>query len=441
MFLFNKGMGDIYMLCLGTFLTAIRLCKVSSVGMQTMVEIMMKSIYTDFEQYSDNSLCSNLVRGIKNPPDYVYEALNVMKNDYKIIRDRLADGDTFLDLNREDELRKIIIKIVEEDVCIKDNVIVELYSGTKKADLRAHNKDIFSFLTGIFVYVLKNTDNKMKREDVRCINEDYLDEAQKEVVLVNKSIEKVDVEPVTMLATDDVSTEARKFCAKYETDISLLPLAQIAFCVDPIHNNVRQMYTDFCLCTEKVRREIIRLKELPWIETDGEWIDKTISKIDKDMQDKGYITRSILYEGAKYFHRAFLFYSDERIKEYSPQVFELLDKTYVGLLGPYNDLEKYVGDYFYFKEVDPDRKIIPPGDYMWDVCNLGSCPESEMTFWVCKFIIVCCTRISFENKEIQNVIDVEDDLWDIYYVDYNKISTMEDLYYYALYWLYYTYVA
>lgn len=429
------------MLCLGTFLTAIRLCKASSVGMQTMVETMMKSIYTDFDQYSDNSLCSNLVRGIKNPPDYVYQALNEMKSDYKIIRDRLTEGDTFLDLNREDDLRKIIIKIVEEDTFIKDNVVVELYSGTKKADLRAHNKDIFSFLTGIFVYVLKNTDNKNKREDVRCINEGYLDEAQKEVVLMNGIIEKKYVESVTISAADDVSTEARKFCAKYESEISLLPLAQIAFCVDPIHNNVRKMYTDFCLCTEKVRREIIRLKELPWIETDGEWIDKCISQIDKDMQDKGYISRSLLYEGAKYFHRAFLLYSEERIKEYSPQVFELLDKSYVGLLGPYNDLEKYVGDYFYFKEADPERKIIPPGDYMWDVCDLGGCPEDEMTFWVCKFIIVCCTRISYENQEPPSAANFEDVFWDVDYVDYNKISTMEDLYYYALYWLYYTYVA
>ena len=429
------------MLCLGTFLTAIRLCKASSVGMQTMVETMMKSIYTDFDQYSDNSLCSNLVRGIKNPPDYVYQALNEMKSDYKIIRDRLTEGDTFLDLNREDDLRKIIIKIVEEDTFIKDNVVVELYSGTKKADLRAHNKDIFSFLTGIFVYVLKNTDNKNKREDVRCINEGYLDEAQKEVVLMNGIIEKEYVESVTISAADDVSTEARKFCAKYESEISLLPLAQIAFCVDPIHNNVRKMYTDFCLCTEKVRREIIRLKELPWIETDGEWIDKCISQIDKDMQDKGYISRSLLYEGAKYFHRAFLLYSEERIKEYSPQVFELLDKSYVGLLGPYNDLEKYVGDYFYFKEADPERKIIPPGDYMWDVCDLGGCPEDEMTFWVCKFIIVCCTRISYENQEPPSAANFEDVFWDVDYVDYNKISTIEDLYYYALYWLYYTYVA
>lgn len=441
MFLITKCMGDNYMLCLGTFLTAIRLCKASSVGMQTMVETMMKSIYTDFDQYSDNSLCSNLVRGIKNPPDYVYQALNEMKSDYKIIRDRLTEGDTFLDLNREDDLRKIIIKIVEEDTFIKDNVVVELYSGTKKADLRAHNKDIFSFLTGIFVYVLKNTDNKNKREDVRCINEGYLDEAQKEVVLMNGIIEKEYVESVTISAADDVSTEARKFCAKYESEISLLPLAQIAFCVDPIHNNVRKMYTDFCLCTEKVRREIIRLKELPWIETDGEWIDKCISQIDKDMQDKGYISRSLLYEGAKYFHRAFLLYSEERIKEYSPQVFELLDKSYVGLLGPYNDLEKYVGDYFYFKEADPERKIIPPGDYMWDVCDLGGCPEDEMTFWVCKFIIVCCTRISYENQEPPSAANFEDVFWDVDYVDYNKISTMEDLYYYALYWLYYTYVA
>ncbi|MCR5213205.1 MAG: hypothetical protein K6E10_02240 [Eubacterium sp.] len=55
-------------------------------------------------------------------------------------------------------------------------------------------------------------------------------------------------------------------------------LRRESFWRKPIHNNVRQMYTDFCLCTEKVRREIIRLKELPWIETDGEWIDKCISQ-------------------------------------------------------------------------------------------------------------------------------------------------------------------
>ena len=100
-----------------------------------------------------------------------------------------------------------------------------------------------------------------------------------------------------------------------------------------------------------------------------------------------------------------------------------------------------MGDYFYFKEADPGRKIIPPGDYMWDVCDLGGCPEDEMTFWVCKFIIVCCTRISYEKQEPPSAANFEDVFWDADYVDYNKISTMEDLYYYALYWLYYTYVA
>ena len=71
---------------------------------------------------------------------------------------------------------------------------------------------------------------------------------------------------------------------------------------------------------------------------------------------------------------------------------------------------------------------------MWEVSNMEYCPECEMTFWVCKFITTFCIAKS-QFKEFK------DEAWYEISVDYNLFKTYEDLYYDALYWLYYKYVA
>jgi hypothetical protein len=64
---------------------------------------------------------------------------------------------------------------------------------------------------------------------------------------------------------------------------------------------------------------------------------------------------------------------------------------------------------------------------------LGKCPEVEITFWSCKFIIVCCNLINADKE-------YEESLWDNVSWEYDYINTMEDLYLYALLSLYYTYI-
>lgn len=89
-------------------------------------------------------------------------------------------------------------------------------------------------------------------------------------------------------------------------------------------------------------------------------------------------------------------------------------------------------NFYWYKDEDPDHYVEPPMDYLWKLCDLGSCPEYEMTFWVCKFIITS----SFQMVEDGFPIDEK---WQNVFIKDELIRTQEDMYYYALlqlYWLY-----
>lgn len=243
--------------------------------------------------------------------------------------------------------------------------------------------------------------------------------------------------PIEDESDEETTMEAQRFCLKYEEEMSLLPLCQIAYDVNPLHRDVRPMYTDYKLCSSKVKRKIMELKEIPILDfSDKGWQRKCIDKYNKQIHADGLTTREFLYEGAKYFHRAFDRYSNYEIEEFDPLIFERPFKggKFAGLLSKSNltFLAYYIIDFYWYKDEDPDHYVEPPMDYLWKLCDLGVCPEYEMTFWVCKFIITS----SFQMVEDGFPIDEK---WQNVFINDELIRTQEDMYYYALlqlYWLY-----
>lgn len=428
-------------LCLGTFLKSIIKCKIKSktVTQKSIVGDVMRIVDPEFDG-TDDSMISNIVAGKKNPSNYVMDNINgLSETEYKDYIGGFKDIIQYIDSNRLDELKLLICYIIENDNLIKNETVVDLIGKNTKADIRSNEEYLEEFLAGVFIYVLKYTDNKDSNKYVKEIDELSMDKivdfsATKDETKIKK---RDKLEEILEEEDEDVLLEAQRFCVKYEDEIGLLPLCQIAYNVDPTHKNVRQMYTDYILSPTKVKRKILQLKEIPLLRFRDGWIDESVDKYDKQILEMGLATRSFLYDGAKYFHRAYWDYSDCRIVEFDPRIFEPLFKSndFVGkCLEKYGStISAYIGDYLWYKKNQPNKILVNPMDYLWKHQQLGSCPEAEMTYWVCLFIIRSAyTMIPEDYFPV-------DKLWENVNIQDKLIKTQEDMYYYALFRLYEVY--
>lgn len=161
-----------------------------------------------------------------------------------------------------------------------------------------------------------------------------------------------------------------------------------------------------------------------------------LKRLKDDIKAHGF-GQDILYDGAKYFHRAMEYYANDKIDTVNPYIFENIRRTHfyqgdsLKLLKDtsYNGtLYGYMDDYFHSADLGKSKWLLqPPIDMVWEQCNLGECPEEIMTFWTMRVVIDCC-RVFAESEE------------DIIF-DEDLIETQEDMYYYAVMALYSTYIA
>ena len=428
-------------LCLGTFFKSIIKCKIKSktVTQKNIVGDIMHIIDPDFDE-TDDSMISNIVTGKKNPSNYVMDNVNTLSADgYSEFIEGFENIVKYLDPNRLDELKLLICYIIENDDGIKKDTVVDLIKKNTKADIRDSEEQLAEFLAGVFIYVLKYTDNRDSNKFVKEIDKLTIEMLKDNSVKDNGSQmvkSKESREETSDEEDEDVLLEAQRFCIKYEKEIGLLPLCQIAYNVDPTHKNVRPMYTDYVLCPAKVKRKILQLKGIPKLVFRENWIDDVVNRYDKQILEMGLASRTFLYEGAKYFHRAYWYYSDCEIVEFDPYIFDTLFKSN-GFAGKYfethgNSISAYVGDYLWYKRNEPQKELVNPMDYLWEHRQLGSCPEPEMTYWVCLFIIVTSYALMGETYP-------KDELWENVNISIELIKTQEDMYYYALLQLYEVY--
>lgn len=427
-------------LCLGTFLKSIIKCKRKSktITQKNIVGEVMHIIDPDFDE-TDDSMISNIVAGKKNPSNYVMDNINDLRTEsYGDFVKEFKSVISLLDPNRVEELKLLLCYIIENDNEIKNDTVVDIIGNGIKAKLRDEENSLEEFLAGIYIYVLKYTDNRDSNKFVKELEKVTKEQISERPVTSefpkknsNEKIKKQSDEE-----DEDILLEAQRFCIKYESEIDLLPLCQIAYNVDPTHKNVRQMYTDYVLSPTKVKKKIHQLKEMPFLTFRDGWIDDVVEKYDKQILEMGLASRSFLYEGAKYFHRAYRYYSDCEIVEFDPYIFDTLFKS-DGFVGKYfekhgNSISSYIGDYLWYKRNEPENELVNPMDYLWERRQLGSCPEPEMTYWVCLFIILTCYALMGDTVPI-------DEFWENVEIKTDNIKTQEDMYYFALLQLYEVY--
>jgi len=198
----------------------------------------------------------------------------------------------------------------------------------------------------------------------------------------------------------------------------------------------RAITTKFLRCSEEVQKEILKQVNFQPIEVSKEQVS-TVLKLLRDDIKTYCFGRDVLYDGAKYFHRAMERYSDKEIETVNPYIFEDIKRTHfyqgdsLKLLKDtsYNGtLYGYMHDYIHSADLGKSKWLLqPPIDMVLSQCNLAGCPEERMTFWTMRIVIDCC-RVFAKSEE------------DIIF-DEDLIETQEDMYYYAVMALYSTYIA
>ncbi len=169
------------MLFLGSFIKVIVNCKSKIATQKDIVGTMMKSIDPDFEDDEHNGISTNLAGGIKNPSDYVMENLSKFtEKEYKELAEYFDENIiSLISENMRNTVIKAIYLIIKEDSKIPSDAVVEIISGAKKSELDYSLCNHATFLAGVFLFILRNTNNNQKRGLAKKIAEEYIAKAAK----------------------------------------------------------------------------------------------------------------------------------------------------------------------------------------------------------------------------------------------------------------------
>lgn len=134
-----------------------------------------------------------------------------------------------------------------------------------------------------------------------------------------------------------------------------------------------------------------------------------------------------LYDGGKYFRRAFELYPDNLVDNVNPYMFtSILSKIrkQTGVTNIFFNKETndtfygYLCEYFRLEENGFNKNdFLKPIDELDRVVNLRTCEENIMTFWIMRMIVDVCHYIDSSSFDL---------------FDENLVETYEDMYYYTL---------
>ena len=433
--------------CFATYTAVLLKCKKPIYNNTILVSKLISSVCEKHGQelLEDPILVSNYVTGVKNisPRVLVYTLESSAKETEEYFRQCIIP---LLDENSLKECVLALIDIVSQDDSIPDNAIVEYVSRTTKKQLKQKNSiKIDSFLAGLFLYTMTYTKNKDGHSDVKSITKEYVASFVNGENGFRLRIEESGVVTLQQGAglyfendfDEETSEKARLFCLDHEADLHLLPLCEMASILNPKHKHVNQTIDDFIHQNKKTQRAILISESIrPFELCSMDEIDKCVDAFKKEVNERGYSSHEFLYDGAKYFHRAFDYYADYEIDDIDPFIFT---RNHVENLFPHvrGRLYDCLLDFEYTREHFPGDDNPPPFDIMWCLVNWGSCDEKTAVFWVNRFIITTCHFL--HGKGYDSKIDY-DNPWEYKdIVRQEKLRTMEEMYYYALLLLYLSY--
>lgn len=231
-----------------------------------------------------------------------------------------------------------------------------------------------------------------------------------------------------------IQDTARMFIIDNEEELVFLPLCQISEMLYPNHRHVRNIYTRYNMCSAEVKKEILKQTNTPIIpEITFHTLSGFIDCYNNAVKDCKLSTRDFLYDGAKYFHRAFQMYSKVIVENLDPFCFDTPFLTPIQKeLGARQSLTTYIREYLQALSGNNNEieRLTAPLDDVW-VTIAPAQQESDVTFWVMRMIISSCYAMVAQGiiPERSDRIPFEE-FW---------IATQEDMYYYTILVLLYTY--
>lgn len=207
---------------------------------------------------------------------------------------------------------------------------------------------------------------------------------------------------------------AKDFIIDHDSEIEFIPLCLIASCLNRHHQHHRNMYNDFNKLSNDVQNEV--LKQLNYecgLILDNEWMNEGIEFVRQFiLNNQLSTTGDFLYDGAKYFHRAFNEYSGE---EYDS--INIYSKKYEDVFGwessrfANNNLGKGILSFRNYFQAYMDKVIIqkdsnyldatPPITYLINIENFHSCPKEEnLCYWIMEMLsVISAYIINTTNKK------------------------------------------
>ena len=407
-------------LCLGTFFTAINVC-VEENSFKQREDFANVFVLIDPNYDPSPDLVSKFVRGVRNPSKAFISTVNKYEPDqYSELCFCMDDISNKINEQSEMLLTNTITKIAKNDETIPDNEIVDLVNGTKKKDMPGKYRDLSSFLTGVFLYVIKYVKNDKMNEYVKQINRLFIAE------FINQNQKKAQETTIADPLTEAEELQARRFILTHEKEEMLVPLCQIVYAFNPSHNYKRNMFTEYNLLSGAVRKcildqvdasKMIDIDELRW--QDG------LSLFCEDLRKYGLSSERYIHMFTQYFP-ASLKYASHTISGYDEYSLKriLVSKVLLSLpsAGRCN-LDSYIDDYLYINDNDIDTEATMPMDYLCETKALRSCPEEAVMYWLCRFIIDACNNLSFRITGKPMHVDCYD----------RDAETIEDLFFSAIY--------
>lgn len=203
----------------------------------------------------------------------------------------------------------------------------------------------------------------------------------------------------------DIEYQARKFIIDHgDNDILYLPYCVIASGVNRHHKHIRQIYNDFDALPNDVQKEVLKQAGYDYqlIES-SDWIDEGIKEVE-DFAEKYDFGDTFLYDGAKYFHRAFSDHSSALTSNYheleplfedklgwnSPETIKIVQANKLSF-------SLYLESYYQAFVLNDKRlnknDAIKPLDYLTTIKNFHNCDEEELCFWMMESVCELSTLV------------------------------------------------
>ncbi|MBO4408764.1 MAG: hypothetical protein J5786_05780 [Clostridiales bacterium] len=405
-------------LCLGTFFTAITLC-VSENSFKQGEDFgnVFGLLVHEYDPSPD--LVSKFVRGVRNPSKAFINEVNRYEPDqYDELCFCMDDIANKFNNQSEQLLVKAISKIANGDETIPDNEIIDLVNGTMKKDLPGNYKNLSSFLTGIFLYVIKYVENVGMSDYVKEIDQLFIAE------FIFEKQNKTKESSIVREATEDL--KARQFMLTHEKERTLIPLCQVVYSYNPYHNYERNMFTDYNMLPQCVRRQILELCEATeMIEIDNLKWETGLSLFCDDLRIYDLSSDRYIYMFTQYFPNScrYASYSISKYENFSfKRLYIFEELSHLSALKCCN-LDTYIDDYLYIKENKINIDALKPMDYLWGIMNLESCPEEDVMYWLCRFIIDACNNLSYRITGKPMIVNCYDE----------NAETIEDIFFSAVF--------